>query len=101
MPENDTVYLTLPEARAMIDRGVAKARALRQAGSIAVLDAAGVVVSISRMDDGPASSVEVARSKAYLAAVHGRPSAGLAFPARLGQADLAPASDGHALFGIT
>ncbi len=77
-----TPYLTLDEARAMIDRAVAKARELRQAGAIVVADAGGNVVSIARMDDSPVASVHVSRAKAYVAAVQGRPTAALAATAR-------------------
>lgn len=77
-----TVYLTLQEARAMLDRGVEKARELRQAGAIVIVDAGGNTVSISRMDDSPVSSIQVSRAKAYLAAVQGRPTAGMATTAR-------------------
>jgi uncharacterized protein GlcG (DUF336 family) len=68
MISTESVYLTLDEARAMIERGVAKARELGQAGAIAVVDAGGNVVSISRMDDGPVASIAVSTAKAYLAA---------------------------------
>jgi len=73
-----TVYVTLQEARAMLDRGVAKARELRQAGAIVIVDAGGNVVSISRIDDGPVSSIQISKAKAYAAAVQGRPTAALA-----------------------
>lgn len=66
----------------MIERGVALARDLRQAGAIVVVDAGGNVVSISRMNDSPVASVHVSRAKAYLAAVQGRPTAALAANAR-------------------
>jgi uncharacterized protein GlcG (DUF336 family) len=62
----------------MIGRGVAKAAELRQAGAIVVTDAAGGVVSLSRMDDGPVASVAVSRAKASLAAIQGRPTANFA-----------------------
>ncbi len=77
-----TVYLTLPEARAMIARGVAKASELNQAGAIVIVDAGGNVVSISRMDDSPLSSIHVSRAKAYVAAVQGQPTARMATTAR-------------------
>lgn len=66
----------------MISRGVEKARALRQAGAIVVVDAGGNVVSVSRMDDSPVASIHVSRAKAYLAAVQGRPTAAFATNAR-------------------
>jgi uncharacterized protein GlcG (DUF336 family) len=78
MSATDSVYLTLQEARTMIDRGLDKARQLRQAGAIVVVDAGGTVVSLSRMDDGPVASINVSRAKAYLAAVQGRPTAAFA-----------------------
>jgi uncharacterized protein GlcG (DUF336 family) len=71
----ESAELTLEEARAMIDRALAKAAELNQAGAFAVVDAGGNVVSISRMDGSPAQSVHVARAKAYGAAVNGRPTA--------------------------
>lgn len=61
--------LTLAEARGYIDRALAKAKELRQCGSFAVVDAAGNVVSISKMDGAPAASAGVARAKAFVAAV--------------------------------
>ena len=76
--ETETAFLTLDEARAMIARAVGKATELRQAGAIVVADAAGGLVSISRMDDGPVASVAVSRAKAALAAMQGRPTANFA-----------------------
>jgi len=76
-----SVYLTLAEARAMIGRGVDKARELNQAGAIVVVDAGGNVVSISRMDDGPVASIHVSKAKAYVAAVQGQPTARMAVTA--------------------
>ncbi len=67
--------LTLAEARAIIDRAVAKARELYQAGAFVVLDAGGNVVSVSVMEGAPASSVWISRAKAYVAAVQREPSA--------------------------
>src|SRR6266508_1263392 len=75
MVATDTVYLTLQEARGMIARGLEKAQQLNQAGAIVVLDAAGTVISLSRMDDSPIASLYVSRAKAYAAAVQGRPTA--------------------------
>jgi uncharacterized protein GlcG (DUF336 family) len=66
----------------MIDRAIAKAQGLRQSGAIAVVDAGGNVVSIARMNDSPVASIRVSRAKAYVSAVQGRPSAGLAATAR-------------------
>ena len=78
MSSIESVYLTLDEARAMIARGVAKAKELGQAGAIAVVDAGGNTVSISRMDDAPLTAIAVSTAKAYVAAVQGRPTAAFA-----------------------
>lgn len=67
--------LTLAEARGYIDRALAKARELKQAGAFVVLDAGGNVVSISRIGEGSPASVWVSRGKAYVAAVQRAPSA--------------------------
>ncbi len=67
--ETDIRPLTHEEARRTIDRAIAKAKELRQCGSFAVVDAAGNVVSISKMDGAPAASAGVARAKAFVAAV--------------------------------
>jgi uncharacterized protein GlcG (DUF336 family) len=67
--------LTLAEARAIIDRALEKARQLSQAGSFVVVDAAGSVVSASRVGEGPPSSMWISRAKAYTAAVQRAPSA--------------------------
>src|SRR5713226_6933816 len=67
--------LTLAEAREIVDRAVAKARELHQAGAFVVLDAAGNPISISNMEGGPTSSVWVSRAKAYVSAVQREPSA--------------------------
>ncbi len=61
--------LTLEEARGYIDRGLAKAKELRQCGSLAVCDAGGNIVSLSKMDYAPAAGVGVSRAKAFVAAV--------------------------------
>jgi uncharacterized protein GlcG (DUF336 family) len=70
--------LTLDEARAMIDRGIAQAKRLRQAGAIVVVDAGGNVLSVSRMDGGPVASIAVSRAKAATAAALGHPTEGFA-----------------------
>ncbi|HUB96889.1 MAG TPA: heme-binding protein [Stellaceae bacterium] len=66
---DDTRPLTLEEGRRYIDRALAKAKELRQCGAFAVVDAAGNVLSISKMDGAPAASSGVARAKAFVAAV--------------------------------
>ncbi|HZU05303.1 MAG TPA: heme-binding protein [Chloroflexota bacterium] len=70
-----TARLTLAEARALIDRAVAKAREFGVAGTFVVVDAGGNVVSISRMEGAPAAGVAISRAKAYLAAVSQAPTA--------------------------
>jgi uncharacterized protein GlcG (DUF336 family) len=67
--------LTLAEARAIIDRAVAKARELYQAGAFGVMDAGGNVVSVSVIEGAIASSVWITRAKAYVSAVQQEPSA--------------------------
>ena len=66
--------LTHAEARMIIDRAVAKARELKQAGAFAVLNAGGTVISISRMGEAPMSATWVAQAKAYASAVQRAPS---------------------------
>jgi uncharacterized protein GlcG (DUF336 family) len=63
-----TPYLTLPEARAIIDRGLAEAYDLGETCSLAVLDAGGIPISVSRMDDTPVAALHMARNKAYTVA---------------------------------
>src|SRR4051812_45139013 len=70
-----TPDLTHADARAMIDRGIAKARELHQAGAFVVMDAAGNVISISVMEGSITSSLWVSRAKAYVPAVQREPSA--------------------------
>lgn len=67
--------LTLAEARTVIDRALAVARKLKQAGAFVVVDAGGGVLSVSRVGEGPTSSVWISRAKAYAAAVQRAPSA--------------------------
>ncbi len=67
--------LTLEDARRYVDRAVEKARELRQRGTFVVVDAAGHVVSISRIEDAPAAGVGVSRAKAYMAATTHEPTA--------------------------
>jgi uncharacterized protein GlcG (DUF336 family) len=66
---NSGERLSLAEARAMIDRGLEKMKELRQAGSLIVVDEAGSVVSISRMEGGSALGLATGRAKAALAAI--------------------------------
>jgi uncharacterized protein GlcG (DUF336 family) len=61
--------LSLAEAREIIDRAIDKAGEYLQNGAFAVVDAAGNIISLSKMDDAPAAAPGVARAKAVLAAV--------------------------------
>jgi uncharacterized protein GlcG (DUF336 family) len=70
-----TLDLSLAEAREIIDRAVAKARDLKQAGAFVVMDAAGNPISISCIEGSPTSAVWVSRAKAYVSAVQREPSA--------------------------
>jgi uncharacterized protein GlcG (DUF336 family) len=67
--------LTLDEARAIVDRAIAKARELKLPGNFVVVDAGGGVVTISRAGECAAAGVWVARAKAYVSAVQRAPSA--------------------------
>jgi uncharacterized protein GlcG (DUF336 family) len=67
--------LTLAEARAYIDRALEKARELGQRGTFVVVDEAGNVVSISRIEGAPLAGIGVSRAKAYAAAVTHEPTA--------------------------
>ena len=60
--------LTLKEARAAIERGVAKAQELNFKVAIAVVDAAGHLVACDRMDGALWITPEIARAKANAAA---------------------------------
>ncbi len=71
MDTTELVYLTLAEARGLIDRGLDKARDLGVAATIAVVDAGGRVVSLSRVDDAPLASLNHARLNAEAVAAQG------------------------------
>jgi glc operon protein GlcG len=60
--------LTLKEARAAIERGVAKAQELGFKVAVAVVDAAGHLVACDRMDGALWITPEIARAKANAAA---------------------------------
>jgi uncharacterized protein GlcG (DUF336 family) len=60
--------LTLKEARAAIDRGIAKAHELGFKVAVAVVDAAGHLVACDRMDGALWITPEIARAKANAAA---------------------------------
>jgi uncharacterized protein GlcG (DUF336 family) len=66
--------LTLDDARAIVRRAIAKGKEVDWISTHAVVDAGGNVVSMSRADGAPSGAAPLARAKAYLAAVTGRPT---------------------------
>src|SRR6201999_4379950 len=66
--------IPLAEARALIDRALAKAQDLGVRGAVAVVGASGVLVSASRMDRGGTSGMARARWKGWIAATKQLPS---------------------------
>jgi uncharacterized protein GlcG (DUF336 family) len=66
--------LTLTEARAIIARAMEKAAEFKLSGAFVVVDEGGNVLSLSRMEGAPPSSVDVAKAKAYVAAVTQMPT---------------------------
>ncbi|MDE3193504.1 MAG: heme-binding protein [Chloroflexota bacterium] len=69
---------TLDEARAIIERGRAKAKEIGVPMAIAVVDAGGHLVALERMDGAPFTAPEIAWGKAYTAAAWKAPSGALA-----------------------
>lgn len=68
--------LTLDEATALCSAARAAADELGVPMSFAVMDPAGHLVALARMDGAPWISAEVAQGKAWTAAAYGMPSAG-------------------------
>lgn len=66
--------LTLQEARAILARAIDKGKEVDWISTHAVVDAGGNVISMSRADGAPSGAAPLARAKAYLAAVTGRPT---------------------------
>src|SRR3954469_10985992 len=66
--------LPLVDARALIERAIAKADQLGVRGAVAVVGGSGVLVSASRMDRGGAGGMARARSKAWIAPTQQIPS---------------------------
>jgi uncharacterized protein GlcG (DUF336 family) len=66
--------LSLGEARAIVRRAIEKGKEVDWISTHAVVDAGGNVVSMSRADGAPSGAAPLARAKAYLAAVTGRPT---------------------------
>ena len=69
-----TDRLTLQDARAILRRAIDKGKEVDWISTHAVVDAGGNVISMSRADGAPTGAAPVARAKAYLAAVTGRPT---------------------------
>jgi uncharacterized protein GlcG (DUF336 family) len=66
--------LTLKDARAIIRRAIDKGKEVDWISTHAVCDEGGNLISLSRADGAPQGAAPVARAKAYLAAVTGRPT---------------------------
>jgi uncharacterized protein GlcG (DUF336 family) len=66
--------LTLDDARAIIRRAIEKGAEVDWVSTHAVVDQGGNLISLSRSDRAPPGAAPVARAKAYLAAVTGRPT---------------------------
>jgi uncharacterized protein GlcG (DUF336 family) len=66
--------LSQGEARAILRRAIEKGTEVDWISTHAVVDAGGNVVSLSRADGAPSGAAPLARAKAYLAAVTGRPT---------------------------
>jgi len=69
-----TAKLTLQEAREIIRRAIEKGREVDWISTHAVVDEGGNLIYLSRADGAPQGAAPVARAKAYLAAVTGRPT---------------------------
>ena len=65
-------------ARRMLEASRAKAAEIGKSVSVAIVDTAGVLVLLERMNDAPAFTSVVAEGKASASAFSGRDSAGLA-----------------------
>ena len=66
--------LTLEEARAVVRRAIDKGTEVDWISTHAVVDTGGNVISMSRADGAPPGAAPLARAKAYLAAMTGRPT---------------------------
>lgn len=65
--------LTLDAAEEIVDAALQRSRSIGKAVSVAVVDAGGFVVSIRRSDGARPLTPDIARAKAYTAAVMQRP----------------------------
>src|SRR5438309_616840 len=72
---SDSAYLTLPEARAEIDRAIAEARENGEAAAVVIVDAGGWVVAAVRGDDASLDSLHQARRAARRCARGNQPRA--------------------------
>jgi uncharacterized protein GlcG (DUF336 family) len=75
--EGKPQVLTLEMAERFLTAAKAKAQAEKWAMSLAVVDVAGNLVALARMDGARWLTTEVAQSKAFTAATFRRPSAGV------------------------
>ncbi|HKQ28533.1 MAG TPA: heme-binding protein, partial [Burkholderiales bacterium] len=66
--------LTLQDARDILKRAIDKGKEVDWTSTHAVVDEGGNVISMSRADGAPAGAAPLARAKAYLAAITGRPT---------------------------
>jgi uncharacterized protein GlcG (DUF336 family) len=69
--------LTLLEARKRTEAGIAKAKEMGVAMNIAVVDAGGLLLHFSRMEDAWLGSIDIAIRKARTAALFKMPSAAI------------------------
>jgi len=67
--------LTLAEARAIVDRAVAKTKEFGKSAAFVVVDVGGNVITASAMEGTPGSGIVLSRAKAYLAAMDQAPTA--------------------------
>ena len=74
--QNTIVQHTVSAAltRRLIEAGAARGAELGKAFTIAVVDAAGVLKALERMDGAPLLSIQVAQDKAYTAVGFGMPT---------------------------
>jgi uncharacterized protein GlcG (DUF336 family) len=69
-PELPPPSITLAEARAIIDGAIAYASEAKMSMAVAVVDAAGNVVSADRMDGAALQNIRFAEGKAFAAALY-------------------------------
>ena len=70
------------QARALIDRAIAKAREMDRKISVAVVDSSGYLVALTRMDGAGFLTPQIAEAKAFSAAAWGVPTTKIAERAR-------------------